>query len=204
MTGKNAGFDFGLHDLPHRQRRDARNTRHSRSGRPCDALPRPTGRVDKASGLARTADGHKPIWPASISAWPMLRQAFHWALAHELCRQYDTIRLETLTLQGMKALWGRKVSDLGFGAFVAILHHVAATDWHGSPAYRPLVSLDQALSCLWPCQRLHHAARSRLDLSRVRDDPSTRSQCRHQYQRGRGIFLWGKTLSDWLRPAVGC
>ena len=28
-------------------------------------------------------------------------------------------------LQGMKALWGRKVSDLGFASFVDILHHVA-------------------------------------------------------------------------------
>jgi putative transposase len=33
--------------------------------------------------------------------------------------------LETLNLQGIKALWGRKVSDLGFGNFVQILHHVA-------------------------------------------------------------------------------
>jgi putative transposase len=27
----------------------------------------------------------------------------------------------------MKALWGRKVSDLGFGTFVEVLHHVAET-----------------------------------------------------------------------------
>jgi hypothetical protein len=45
---------------------------------------------------------------------------------HQLCAQYDGIVLETLNLQGMKALWGRKVSDLGFGHFVQILHHVAA------------------------------------------------------------------------------
>jgi putative transposase len=55
-----------------------------------------------------------------------VRQAFHWELAHDLCAKYDTIRLETLNLQGMKSLWGRKVSDLGFGTFVQILHHVAA------------------------------------------------------------------------------
>jgi putative transposase len=54
-----------------------------------------------------------------------VRQAFHWDLAHELCTQYDHITLETLNLQGMKALWGRKVSDLGFGTFVQVLHHVA-------------------------------------------------------------------------------
>ena len=54
-----------------------------------------------------------------------VRQAFHWELARELCQHYDTIRLETLNLQGMKALWGRKVSDLGFASFVSILHHTA-------------------------------------------------------------------------------
>jgi putative transposase len=54
-----------------------------------------------------------------------VRRAFHWDLAHALCAEYDTLRLETLNLQGMKALWGRKVSDLGFGTFVDILHHVA-------------------------------------------------------------------------------
>jgi putative transposase len=55
-----------------------------------------------------------------------VRQAFHWHLARALCTQYDHITLETLNLQGMKALWGRKVSDLGFGTFVDILHYVAA------------------------------------------------------------------------------
>jgi putative transposase len=55
-----------------------------------------------------------------------VRQAFHWELAHELCAEYDIIRLETLNLQGMKARWGRKVSDLGPATFVDMLHHVAA------------------------------------------------------------------------------
>ncbi len=55
-----------------------------------------------------------------------VRQAFHWDLAHELCAQYDIIRLETLNLQGMQALWGRTVSDLGFATFVETLHHVAS------------------------------------------------------------------------------
>jgi putative transposase len=54
-----------------------------------------------------------------------VRHAFHWALAYALCAQYDTIRLETLNLQGMKTVWGRKVSDLGFATFVDILYHVA-------------------------------------------------------------------------------
>jgi putative transposase len=50
---------------------------------------------------------------------------FLWELAYQLCEQYDGIVLETLTLHGMQALWGRKVSDLGFGTFVQRLHYVA-------------------------------------------------------------------------------
>ena len=51
-----------------------------------------------------------------------LRKSFHWDLARQLCQQYDHITLEALNLRGMKALRGRKVSDLGFAGFVDILH----------------------------------------------------------------------------------
>ena len=51
---------------------------------------------------------------------------FHWKLAHQLTDEYDEIRLEDLNLQGMKALWGRKVSDLGFADFVVKLKYIAA------------------------------------------------------------------------------
>ena len=54
------------------------------------------------------------------------REDFHWKLAHELTDLYDEIRLEDLNLQGMKALWGRKVSDLGFANFVKKLKYIAA------------------------------------------------------------------------------
>ena len=53
------------------------------------------------------------------------REDFHWKLAHQLTDAYDEIRLEDLNLQGMKALWGRKVSDLGFADFVKKLVYIA-------------------------------------------------------------------------------
>ena len=40
--------------------------------------------------------------------------------------EYDEIRLEDLNLRGMKALWGRKVSDLGFADFVKKLVYIAS------------------------------------------------------------------------------
>jgi putative transposase len=58
------------------------------------------------------------------------RQDWQWQLAHELCATYDTISLEDLELRGMQAMWGRKVTDLGFGRFVQILHQAA--EKHGA------------------------------------------------------------------------
>ena len=51
------------------------------------------------------------------------RKDFQWQLASELCKKFDTIAIETLNLKGMKRLWGRKVSDLGFYQFVEILKY---------------------------------------------------------------------------------
>ncbi len=51
------------------------------------------------------------------------RKNFHWQLASKLCKKFDTIVIETLNLEGMKRLWGRKVSDLAFYQFVQILKY---------------------------------------------------------------------------------
>jgi len=51
------------------------------------------------------------------------RTDFHWQLASEMCKKFDTIIIETLNLSGMKRLWGRKVSDLSFYQFVEILRY---------------------------------------------------------------------------------
>ena len=53
------------------------------------------------------------------------RDDFQWKLAERLCGQYAVICIEDLSLQGMKTLWGRKVSDLRFGEFVKKLQYIA-------------------------------------------------------------------------------
>ena len=53
------------------------------------------------------------------------RRDAHFKLAHQLCDEYDALGFETLNLRGMKKLWGRKISDLGFSQFMLILEHVA-------------------------------------------------------------------------------
>lgn len=53
------------------------------------------------------------------------RADFHWKLAHDLCRHYSLIAIEDLNLKAMQKMWGRKVSDLGYGEFVSKLEYIA-------------------------------------------------------------------------------
>lgn len=55
------------------------------------------------------------------------RKDCFFKLAVNLCRKYDLIAIEDLNLDGMKRLWGRKVSDLAYAEFVEILEYVAKT-----------------------------------------------------------------------------
>ena len=41
-----------------------------------------------------------------------------------MCEDFDAIYIEDLNIDGMKRLWGRKVSDLAFSQFVTILEHM--------------------------------------------------------------------------------
>ena len=49
------------------------------------------------------------------------RKDWHYKRATDLCKRFDTIVTETLNLDGMKRLWGRKVSDLAFYQFVEMM-----------------------------------------------------------------------------------
>ena len=53
------------------------------------------------------------------------RRDWFWKLTKELTDRYDVLIFEDLNLDGMKRLWGRKVSDLSFGTFLEILETVA-------------------------------------------------------------------------------
>ena len=124
-TGKIAGFDFGLkryltghngHDIESPQffkrsinaiKRANRNHSRKRKG----SKNRERARLDLARKHRKIANQ---------------REDFHWKLAHLLTDTYDEIRLEDLNLQGMKSLWGRKVSDLGFADFIVKLKYIAA------------------------------------------------------------------------------
>ena len=54
------------------------------------------------------------------------RRDWFFKLALRLVRKYDTIAIEILNLEGMKKLWGRKISDVAFGEFSLILQWIFA------------------------------------------------------------------------------
>lgn len=51
---------------------------------------------------------------------------FQFKLAHELCRKYDYIFIEDLSMIGMSKRWGRKVHDLAHASFVEKLKYIAS------------------------------------------------------------------------------
>ncbi|MEM8828876.1 MAG: transposase, partial [Cyanobacteria bacterium P01_G01_bin.19] len=53
------------------------------------------------------------------------RRDWFWKLAHQLTDAYDVLIFEDLNLKGMQRLWGRKVSDLSFATFLETLETVA-------------------------------------------------------------------------------
>ena len=123
-TGKTAGFDFGLKayltasdgtqiqspQFFKRNARDVRKANRALSRKQKGSNNRHRARIHLARVHRRVVDQ---------------REAFHWWLAHHLCKQYDTLCFETLNIQAMQRLWGKKISDLGFSDFIAKLKHIA-------------------------------------------------------------------------------
>lgn len=120
MTGKTAGFDFGLkHFLT------------GADGRKIDSplyLYHAVAQLRmKSRKLSRKVKGSRSRAKARLELARFhrrvtnLRKEFHWKLALQLVTDYDTICMETLNMRAMQRMWGRKISDLGFSEFVNIL-----------------------------------------------------------------------------------
>ena len=54
------------------------------------------------------------------------RADYQFKLAHELCRKYDFIFIETLNIDAMRRLWGKKISDLSHSGFIDKLIYIAS------------------------------------------------------------------------------
>ena len=73
------------------------------------------------------------------------REDWQWKLTTELCTHFDTLCFETLNLEGMKRLWGRKVSDHAFYQFLQIMQQKCAK--HG----KTFVQIGQWRATTKPC-----------------------------------------------------
>ncbi len=124
MTGKIAGFDFGLKtfitasDLKAIKSPLFFNEFRSK----LKAASRKLSSKKKGSNNWYKAKDNLNRVHEQISH---KRRDWFWKLAHQLTNEYDVLIFEDLNLNGMKKLWGRKVSDLAFSTFLEILETVA-------------------------------------------------------------------------------
>jgi putative transposase len=123
-TGKSGGFDFGLKTfLTDDEGWTYANPQVFAHGlRKTRALNRQLSR--KVEGSHRYKRAKRVLARHHITLADR-RRDFHFKLAHRLCDEYDVMIFEDLNLEDMKALWGRKMSDLGFSQFMSILEWVA-------------------------------------------------------------------------------
>ena len=126
MTGKTAGFDFGLKQYltGTHSSLDVKSPLFFKQGSKTIAKlnkslsSKKKGSRNRSKARIALAKAHKRI--------ANQRSDFHWKLAHKLCQEYDVIHLEALNIAGMKKLWGRKISDLSHSLFLEKLTVVAA------------------------------------------------------------------------------
>ena len=116
MTGNAAGFDMGVKTML-----TCSNGRHYQSPHfytesmdKVRTANRQLSTKKRGSKNRERARQHHARMHRKITRQ---REDHHWKLALELVRRFDVLFFETLNLDGMKRLWGRKVSDIGFYAF---------------------------------------------------------------------------------------
>lgn len=135
-AGKAAGVDFGLKhflnlddgsviDSPQWYKASLKELR---------AAHRAVSRCQKGSRNRRRAIRNLERVHQRISN---RRRDWFFKLANQLVSEYAIICIEDLNLDGMKRLWGRKVSDLAFAEFVSTL------EWVASNAGSTVVKIDR-------------------------------------------------------------
>jgi putative transposase len=122
MTGKSAGCDFGLKTFLtlsdgtvelsplfyHKELTKLRKASRALSSKAGGSNNR------KKAGLS-VARSHKKV--------AHQRKDYHFKLAHRLTTTFDYLFFEDLNLEGMKKLWGKKISDLALSEFLKIIEY---------------------------------------------------------------------------------
>ena len=125
VTGSIAGFDFGLKTfLTASDGTEVKSPLFfNQSRNRLKAANRSLSRKKKGSSNWYKAKDHLNRVYQDVAN---KRRDWFWKLAHSLVDKHDMLVFENLNLDGMKRLWGRKVSDLSFATFLEYLQTVAS------------------------------------------------------------------------------
>ncbi len=109
-AGETGGFDFGLQTFftDHTGHKYLSPEFFGQELQRVKMLNRAVSRKVKGSNNRRNAGWMLTRTPIRVDD---KRRDFHFQLAHDLCDKYDVLVFETLNMDAMKRLWGRKVSD---------------------------------------------------------------------------------------------
>ena len=121
-TGKAEGFDFGIKDFltgSDGQRYGSPMFYTQNADKLAKAQREHSRKVKGSNNRERSRKNVARIHKKTANQ----RTDHHWKLAIELCRKFDILFFEDLNLRGMKALFGKQVSDLAFGEFLEKLKH---------------------------------------------------------------------------------
>ena len=121
-TGQAEGFDFGIKDFltgSNGKRRTSPMFYKHNTEKLAKAQQAHSRKVKGSNNQERERKNVARIHKKTANQ----RTDHHWKLAIELCREFDILFFEDLNLEGMKRLWGKQVSDLGFGEFMRKLKH---------------------------------------------------------------------------------
>lgn len=123
-TGKSAGFDFGLKMfLTASDESKEKSPEYLMES--IDKLrksSREFSRKKKGSSSRRKAKQELERLHRKIANQ---RDDFQWKLANTLVSRYDVLCFENLNMKAMQQMWGRKISDLGFAAFMSKIEYLA-------------------------------------------------------------------------------
>ncbi len=124
MTGKSAGFDFGLtafFTTSDGQKIESPLYYRQAMAELKNAQQNLSRKVKHSNGWHKARLNVARIYQRVVNR----RRDWFFKLAHELTDRYDYLYFEDLSMKGMQRLWGRKVSDLARSEFMNILNHVA-------------------------------------------------------------------------------
>lgn len=125
MTGNSAGFDFGMKTFLTTSNGDEIESPlyYRQAMAELKIAQQNLARKVKFSGGWKKA---KMVVTRIHQRVVNKRRDWFFKLAHALTDCYDHLYFENLSMKGMQALWGRKVSDLARSEFMGILKYVAS------------------------------------------------------------------------------